>query len=137
MSGGGRRAPALAWRHRPARSLDRRRAQNVAAAAAHFATGAGARSPVYSRSTIPSGHVGFVGITHDVAVPGLEYFFSAVHLHGGPVTVRRFLPDLIDRIWRGTINPGKVFGQTLSLEQVADGYRAMDQRRAIKTLLVP
>jgi threonine dehydrogenase-like Zn-dependent dehydrogenase len=89
------------------------------------------------RSTRPGGHVGFVGVTHDVAIPGLEYFFSAVHLHGGPAPVRRFLPDLIGRIWNGSINPGKVFDQTLPLEQVADGYRAMDERRAIKTLLMP
>ncbi|HEY0018545.1 MAG TPA: hypothetical protein VGC13_19715 [Longimicrobium sp.] len=57
------------------------------------------------RSTRPGGHVGFVGVTHDVAIPGLEYFVSAVHLHGGPAPVRRFLPDLIDRTRRGTINP--------------------------------
>lgn len=60
-----------------------------------------------------------------------------MHLHGGPAPVRRFLPDLIDRIWKGTINPGKIFDQTLPLEPVADGYRAMDERRAIKTLLMP
>jgi threonine dehydrogenase-like Zn-dependent dehydrogenase len=87
------------------------------------------------RSTRPGGHVGFVGVTHDVQIPGLEYFFSAVHLHGGPAPVRRFLPDLIGRIWGGKINPGKVFDLTLPLEQVAEGYRAMDERRAIKTLL--
>ena len=87
------------------------------------------------RSTRPGGHVGFVGVTHDVQIPGLEYFFSAVHLHGGPAPVRRFLPDLVGRIWNGRINPGKVFDLTLPLEQVAEGYRAMDERRAIKTLL--
>jgi threonine dehydrogenase-like Zn-dependent dehydrogenase len=87
------------------------------------------------RSTRPGGHVGFVGVTHDVQIPGLEYFFSSVHLHGGPAPVRRFLPDLIGRIWSGSINPGKVFDQTLPLERVAEGYKAMDERRAIKTLL--
>lgn len=87
------------------------------------------------RSTRPGGHVGYVGVAHDVSIPGDELFFSHVHLHGGPAPVRRFLPQLIDLIWNRQINPGKVFDLTLPLDQVADGYRAMDQRRAIKTLL--
>jgi threonine dehydrogenase-like Zn-dependent dehydrogenase len=69
--------------------------------------------------------------------PGKEFFFSHVHLHGGPAPVRRFLPELIDLIWNRTIDPGKVFDLTLPLEQVAEGYRAMDEHRAIKTLLRP
>jgi threonine dehydrogenase-like Zn-dependent dehydrogenase len=89
------------------------------------------------RSTRPGGHVGFVGVTHGVALPGLELFFAEVHLHGGPAPVRRFLPELIDLIWSRTINPGKVFDLTLPLDQVAEGYRAMDERRAIKALLLP
>ena len=48
------------------------------------------------RATRPGGHIGFVGVSHDVQLPGDELFFSAVHLHGGPAPVRRFLPDLID-----------------------------------------
>ena len=60
-----------------------------------------------------------------------------MHLHGGPAPVRRFLPELIDLIWARQIDPGKVFDLTLPLEQAAAGYRAMDQRRAIKTLLRP
>jgi threonine dehydrogenase-like Zn-dependent dehydrogenase len=60
-----------------------------------------------------------------------------VHLHGGPAPVRRFLPKLIDLVLNGTINPGKVFDLTLPLDKVAEGYRAMDERRAIKTLLRP
>ena len=89
------------------------------------------------RSTRPGGHVGYVGVAHDVELPGQELFFSHVHLHGGPAPVRRFLPELIDLIWQRTINPGKVFDLTLPLDQAADGYRAMDERRAIKTLLRP
>jgi threonine dehydrogenase-like Zn-dependent dehydrogenase len=87
------------------------------------------------RATRPGGHVGFVGVTHDVELPGEELFFSHVHLHGGPAPVRRFLPDLVDRIWSGRIDPGKVFDLTLPLDAVAEGYRAMDERRAIKTML--
>jgi threonine dehydrogenase-like Zn-dependent dehydrogenase len=70
-----------------------------------------------------------------VQLPGEELFFSHVHLHGGPAPARRFLPELIDLIWRRKINPGKVFDLTLPLEQAAEGYKAMDERRAIKTLL--
>jgi threonine dehydrogenase-like Zn-dependent dehydrogenase len=89
------------------------------------------------RCTRPGGHVGYVGVSHDVTLPGDELFYSHVHLHGGPAPVRRFLPDLVDRIWDRRIDPGKVFDLTLPLDQVAEGYRAMDQRRAIKTLLQP
>jgi threonine dehydrogenase-like Zn-dependent dehydrogenase len=89
------------------------------------------------RATRAGGHVGYVGVSHDVALPGEELFFSGVHLHGGPAPVRRFLPELIDLIWNRTIDPGKVFDLELPLEQAAEGYRAMDERRAIKTLLRP
>ncbi len=87
------------------------------------------------RSTRPGGHVGYVGVSHNVELPGDELFFSAVHLHGGPAPVRRFLPDLIRRVWDREIDPGRVFDLSLPLEQAAEGYRAMDERRAIKTLL--
>ncbi|WP_457253623.1 zinc-dependent alcohol dehydrogenase family protein [Pedococcus sp. P5_B7] len=87
------------------------------------------------RATRPGGHVGYVGVAHDVALPGDELFFSGVHLHGGPAPVRRFLPELMDLIWTRQINPGKVFDLELPIEQVAEGYKAMDERRAIKTLL--
>lgn len=89
------------------------------------------------RSTRPGGHVGFVGVLHDVEIPGREFFYSHVHLHGGPAPVRRFLPELIELIWGRKIKPGKVFDLTLPLDQVAEGYRAMDERRAIKALLLP
>ena len=71
------------------------------------------------------------------AMVGGVLFFSGVHLHGGPAPVRRYLPTLIDLVLRDEIHPGKVFDQTLPLDQVAEGYRAMDERRAIKTLLRP
>jgi threonine dehydrogenase-like Zn-dependent dehydrogenase len=89
------------------------------------------------RATRPGGHVGYVGVTHGVELPGIELFYSHVHLHGGPAPVRRFLPELIDLIWNRQIDPGKVFDLTLPLDQVAEGYRAMDERRAIKALLWP
>src|SRR5262249_52268466 len=95
------------------------------------------RSRTHIRSSRPGGYVGFVGVSHGVALPGQELFFAEVHLLSGPAPVRRFLPELIDLIWDRTINPGKVFDLTLLLDQVAEGYRAMDERRAIKTLLQP
>ena len=83
------------------------------------------------------GYVSYVGVPHGVELNGEELFFAHVHLHGGPAPVRRYLPKLIDLVWNGKINPGKVFDLTLPLDHVADGYRAMDERRAIKTLLRP
>ena len=83
------------------------------------------------------GFVGYVGVPHGVSLNGEELFFEHVHLHGGPAPVRQFLPELIDLVWSDKINPGKVFDLTLPLDQVAEGYRAMDERRAIKTLLIP
>jgi threonine dehydrogenase-like Zn-dependent dehydrogenase len=89
------------------------------------------------RSTRPGGHVGYVGVAHGVALPGDELFFAEVHLHGGPAPVRRFLPELIGLICDRHIDPGRVFDLTLPLDQAAEGYKAMDERRAIKTLLQP
>src|SRR5213080_244750 len=88
-------------------------------------------------ATRPGGHVGFVGVAHDVAVPGMDMFWSLAHLHGGPAPVRRFLPELIDLIWNRQIDPGKVFDLELPLGDAAEGYEAMDERRAIKALLRP
>ena len=87
------------------------------------------------QSTRPGGNVGFVGMPHDVQIDGQQLFFSHVGLRGGPAPVRAYLPDLIERVFSGRINPGKVFDLTLSLDEVAEGYKAMDERRAIKTLL--
>ncbi|WP_167132869.1 zinc-dependent alcohol dehydrogenase family protein [Paramicrobacterium chengjingii] len=87
------------------------------------------------RSTRAGGHVGFVGVSHGVELPGHKLFFSAVHLHGGPAPVRRFLPELIELVMSGAITPGDVFDMTLPLNRAAEGYAAMDERRATKVLL--
>ena len=89
------------------------------------------------RATRPGGGVGFVGVPHGVDLDGEQLFYSHVRLHGGPAPVRRYLPHLIDLVLKGVIDPGKVFDLTLPLDQVAEGYRAMDERRAIKALLRP
>ena len=89
------------------------------------------------RSTRAGGHVGYVGVSHGVALDGQELFFSHVHLHGGPAPVRQYLPTLIELIWNRSIDPGKVFDLELPLDEAAEAYRAMDERRAIKVLLRP
>ncbi|RDG34723.1 zinc-dependent alcohol dehydrogenase family protein [Streptomyces corynorhini] len=88
-------------------------------------------------STRPGGNVGFVGVPHGVRIDGEELFFSHVALRGGPAPVRAFLPDLVQRVLDGRIDPGKVFDLELPLEQAAEGYKAMDERRAVKALLRP
>ncbi len=124
------------------------RGDDGAAAIKDLTGGLGARSVIEAvgtqesmmqaiRATRPGGHVGCVGVSHGVELPGQELFFSAVHLHGGPAPVRRFLPELIKLICDRAIDPGRVFDLTLPLEAAAEGYRAMDERRAIKTLLRP
>jgi threonine dehydrogenase-like Zn-dependent dehydrogenase len=83
----------------------------------------------------PGGTIGYVGVPHGVTLDGQAMFFAQRRMLGGPAPVRRFLPDLMDRVLKGRIKPGKVFDLTLPLGEVAAGYRAMDERRAIKTLL--
>ncbi|MPV48617.1 zinc-binding dehydrogenase [Pseudactinotalea sp. HY160] len=123
------------------------RAEDGAARVRELTGGLGAHSVIEAVGTAesmqqaigsarPGGHVGFVGLPHG-DVPGPELFQSAVHLHGCPAPVRRFLPELIDLIWRRRIDPGRVFDLTLPLEQAADAYRAMDERRSIKAMLIP
>ena len=89
------------------------------------------------RSTRRGGYVSYVGVPHGVELKANELFFAHVHLHGGPAPVRRYLPRLIDLVLNREIAPGKVFDLALPLDRVAEGYRAMDERRAIKTLLRP
>ena len=81
--------------------------------------------------------MGYVGVPHGVTLDGQELFFEHVHLHGGPAPVRQYLSELIGLVWNGTIDPGRVFDLTLPLDRVAEGYQAMDERRAIKALLRP
>lgn len=85
----------------------------------------------------PGGYVSYVGVPHGVEMNGADLFFRHVHLHGGPAPVRRYLPALIDLILQRKIQPGKVFDMVLPLDRIADAYRAMDERRAIKVLLQP
>jgi threonine dehydrogenase-like Zn-dependent dehydrogenase len=83
----------------------------------------------------PGSTVGFVGVPHGVEPPLGRMFQKNVGLRGGMAPVRRYLPELLDLVVSGRINPGLVFDSTLPLDQVAEGYRAMDERRAIKVML--
>jgi threonine dehydrogenase-like Zn-dependent dehydrogenase len=85
----------------------------------------------------PGATVGFVGVPHGVELPVSRMFQKNVGLRGGMAPVRRYLPELLDLVLSGRIDPGKVFDLTLPLADVAEGYRAMDERRAIKVLLEP
>lgn len=86
-------------------------------------------------SVRPGGSIGYVGVPHGVTFDGQAMFFAQRRMLGGPAPVRRFLPDLMDRVLAGKIKPGRVFDLALPLADVAEGYRAMDERRAIKTML--
>jgi hypothetical protein len=83
----------------------------------------------------PGGTIGYVGVPHGVTFDGQQLFFKQQRMLGGPAPVRRFLPHLMDRVLQGKILPGKVFDMVLPIEQVAEGYKAMDERRAIKAML--
>ena len=83
----------------------------------------------------PGGTIGYVGVPHGVSFDGQQLFFKQQRMLGGPAPVRRFLPDLVTRVLAGKIQPGKVFDLVLPIAQVAEGYKAMDERRAIKTML--
>lgn len=83
----------------------------------------------------PGSTVGFVGVPHGVKIDGQDLFFAQVGLMGGPAPVRRFLPDLMQLVIDRKIEPGKVFDLQIPIADVAEGYKAMDERRAIKALL--
>jgi threonine dehydrogenase-like Zn-dependent dehydrogenase len=85
----------------------------------------------------PGSTVGFVGVPHGVELPVRRMFQRNVGLAGGVAPVRTYLPDLLDRVLEGRIEPGLVFDLTLPLDEVAEAYRAMDERRAIKVMLRP
>jgi threonine dehydrogenase-like Zn-dependent dehydrogenase len=89
------------------------------------------------RSARPGGRIGFVGVPHGVELPVRAMFGRNVGLAGGVAPVRKYLPELLDLTLSGQIDPARVFDLTLPLSEVAAGYQAMDERRAIKVLLEP
>ena len=89
------------------------------------------------KSARPGAMVGYVGVPHGIELPVRAMFGRNVGVAGGMAPVRKYLPDLLERTLSGRIDAGPVFDLTLPLEEVAEGYRAMDERRAIKVLLQP
>lgn len=81
--------------------------------------------------------VGYVGVPHGVEVPVGTMFGRNIGLAGGAAPARQYIPQLRDEVLSGTIAPGKVFDLTVPLDDVAEAYAAMDERRAIKSLLRP
>jgi threonine dehydrogenase-like Zn-dependent dehydrogenase len=87
-------------------------------------------------SARPGGRIGFVGAPSG-ALPTGPMFQRDLHFAGGVAPVRTSLPELLHDVLEGTLRPGDVFDAMLPLAEVADGYAAMDERRAIKVLLRP
>ena len=85
----------------------------------------------------PGGTVGYVGVPYGAQAPMWQMFGGNLNLAGGVAPVRNYLEQLRDDVLSGQINPGRVFDLTLPLDDVADAYRAMDERRAIKVMLTP
>jgi threonine dehydrogenase-like Zn-dependent dehydrogenase len=83
----------------------------------------------------PGSTVGYVGVPHGVEVPIDTLFYRNVGIKGGSAPVRQYLPDLLDDVLAGRINPGLVFDFHTDLEHIGDAYAAMDERRAIKSLV--
>lgn len=83
----------------------------------------------------PGAVVGAVGAPHGVDVPIETVIFRNIGLRGGVATVRKYIPDLLEDVLEGHINPGRVFDFETDLDGVADAYEAMNDRRAVKALL--
>lgn len=89
------------------------------------------------RCARPGGMVGWVGVPHVADLPQEHMFWRNVGLRGGIAPVRAYLPELLERTLAGRTEPGRVFDLTLPLEEAAEAYAAMDERRSIKTMLLP
>ena len=83
----------------------------------------------------PGAMVGNVGMPHGVAVPAVQIFMANVGIHGGVAPTRAYMETLLAAVLQGEINPGKVFDFTTDLDHIGEAYAAMDERRAIKSLL--
>ena len=81
--------------------------------------------------------VGYVGVPHGVELPVRDMFARNVGVAGGVAPVRQYLPRLRDDVLNGVISPGAVFDLEVPLAEAAEAYAAMDERRAIKSLIRP
>jgi threonine dehydrogenase-like Zn-dependent dehydrogenase len=86
----------------------------------------------------PGGAVGRVGVPQDETMPASEpAFYNNVTVGGGPAPARAYIEELLPDILEGRIEPGRVFDRSVPLDEVPDGYRAMNEREAIKVLIEP
>jgi threonine dehydrogenase-like Zn-dependent dehydrogenase len=86
----------------------------------------------------PGGAVGRVGVPHYEVVPGAkQMFYRNVIVAGGPAPVRAYIDELLPDVMEGRIEPGRVFDRTVGLDGVPDGYRAMNEREALKVMIRP
>jgi threonine dehydrogenase-like Zn-dependent dehydrogenase len=83
----------------------------------------------------PGSIIGYVGVPHGVEMPVPTLFYRNVGAHGGPAPARAYLPELMEDVLAGRINPGRVFDFTTDLDGIAEAYAAMDERRATKSLV--
>jgi threonine dehydrogenase-like Zn-dependent dehydrogenase len=83
----------------------------------------------------PGSIIGYVGVPHGVEMPVPTLFYRNIGAHGGPAPARAYLSELMEDVLDRRINPGRVFDFTTDLEGIADAYAAMDERRAIKSLV--
>jgi threonine dehydrogenase-like Zn-dependent dehydrogenase len=85
--------------------------------------------------TRPGAMVGYVGVPHGVEIPVNTIFYRNIGVRGGPSPARRYIPELLDDVLAGRIQPGRIFDFETDLDHIAEAYAAMDERRAIKSLL--
>jgi threonine dehydrogenase-like Zn-dependent dehydrogenase len=86
----------------------------------------------------PGGAVGRVGVPQDAMMPASQLaFYNNLTVSGGPAPVRAYIGELLPDVLEGTIEPGRVLDRTMPLEEVPDGYRAMNDREAIKVMVEP
>jgi threonine dehydrogenase-like Zn-dependent dehydrogenase len=86
----------------------------------------------------PGGAVGRVGVPHYPGIAGWEpTFYKNITISGGPAPVRAYVAELLPDVLEGRIKPGRVFDRTISINEVPEGYRAMDKREAIKVMVKP
>lgn len=83
----------------------------------------------------PGSTVGYVGVPHDIELSVPDLFFRNIGIQGGPAPVRAHIPELLDDVLAGRINPGRVLDFETDLDGIAEAYAAMDERRAVKSLV--
>ncbi|MDQ3744915.1 MAG: zinc-dependent alcohol dehydrogenase family protein [Acidobacteriota bacterium] len=86
----------------------------------------------------PGGAVGRVGVPHYEAIPAAQpTFYGNITVSGGPAPVRAYIEELLPDVLEGRIEPGRVFDRVVGLDEVPDGYRAMNEREALKVMVEP